>query len=101
MLRWTVIALAISILYLPGTPAGAQETASSPITTAERAQWVGSSIYGPRSLAAGVFVAGFQTAAVLPEEWGRGADGFARRFAARDAAAVTSNSIEAALGAAW
>ncbi len=100
-MRWPLTAIAVSILSLPAAPAAAQDPARAPITAAQRAQWIGQSLYGPRSLAAGVFVAGFQTEAVLPEEWGRSADGFARRFGARDAAIATSNSIEAALGAAW
>jgi len=48
-----------------------------------------------------VFVAGFGTAMNLPPEWPRRADGFARRYASRDASIVVSNGLEAALGSMW
>src|SRR5438105_9566499 len=37
----------------------------------------------------------------VPPEWRRTASGFARRYGAREAAIVSSNGIEAVLGAAW
>ena len=87
------------VLGLPGT-CRAQE-AATPITAANRVEWVNDSIIGRWSLAAGVLVAGSQTAFDLPPEWHRSAGGFVRRYIARDAAIATSNSIEAGLGAMW
>jgi hypothetical protein len=92
-----------ALLQLLGAPAAvyAQDSPPPAITAAERAEWVGQSVYGPRSLAAGVFVAGFQTYADWPSEWDHTWLGLGRRYVARDAAIATSNSIEASLGAAW
>jgi len=89
--------------FIVVTPAicGAQEGPASPITAATRTEWVAKSVVGPKSLVAGVFVAGFGTAIDLPPEWRRSADGFALRYAARDAAILTSNGLEAALGSMW
>src|SRR5207237_1891225 len=50
---------------------------------------------------AGLFVAGSETLIDVPPEWRRTASGFARRYGAREAAIVSSNGIEAVLGAAW
>jgi hypothetical protein len=83
-----------------GSEARAEDPVS-PITPEQRMAWVGKTISGPTSLTAGVFVAGSETLTEWPPEWHRSAEGFARRYAARDAAIAMSNSIEAALGAAW
>ena len=40
----------------------AQDAPAKPIDAPERLEWVTASIVGPKSLAAGVFVAGFDTA---------------------------------------
>ena len=92
-----------TLVSLVGAPAvmRAQDLPAHPITPGERAKWVGTSVYGPRSLTAGVFVAGIQTYTDWPEEWEHSWRGFGRRYVARDAAIATSNSIEAALGSAW
>jgi hypothetical protein len=89
--------------FIVVTPAicGAQEGPASPITAATRTEWVAKSVVGPQSLVAGVFVAGFGTAIDLPPEWRRSTDGFALRYASRDAAVLTSNGLEAALGSMW
>ena len=79
----------------------AQDGAATPIDNAHRVEWVAESVAGPASLAAGVFVAGFGTAVDVPPEWHRSTDGFARRYASRDAAIVTSNGLEAGLGSIW
>jgi hypothetical protein len=79
----------------------AQDLPPGAITARERAKWIGASVYGPRSLAAGVFVAGFETYTDWPSEWEHSWRGFGRRYAARDAAIMTANSVEAALGSAW
>jgi hypothetical protein len=92
-----------TLVSLVGAPAvvRAQDLPAHPITPGERAKWVGTSVYGPRSLTAGVFVAGIQTYTDWPEEWEHSWRGFGRRYVGRDAAIATSNSIEAALGSAW
>lgn len=90
----------LPVLATPSAVA-AQDSPPHPITSSERVLWVGASVYGPRSIAAGVFVAGLQTHTDWPSEWEHTWGGFARRYAARDAAIATSNSIEASLGAAW
>lgn len=97
-----VVTLSILVPVL-GAPAavGAQDSPPDPITASGRASWVGQSVYGPRSLAAGVFVAGFQTAVDSPDEWEHDWRGFGRRYAARDAGIAVANSIEGSLGAAW
>src|SRR6266567_5793549 len=82
---------------------GARDTAAQdvPVTPRERTAWFATSVAGPRSLVAGLFVAGSETLIDVPPEWHRTASAFAQRYGAREAAIVTSNGIEAALGAAW
>ena len=94
------VSTAISLGSVPAAVC-AQDSQFHPITATERATWLGQSVYGPRSLTAGVFVAGFQTVTDWPSEWEHTWRGFGRRYAARDAAIATSNSIEAALGSMW
>jgi hypothetical protein len=49
----------------------------------------------------GVLGATWQTGWNTPEEWGRTASGFGKRYAAREADVALSNTIEAGLGAIW
>jgi len=99
-MRFIALSALLPLLAVPTTVC-AQDAPSPAITAAGRAEWVGESVYGPRSVAAGVFVAGFQTSTDWPSEWEHTWRGFGRRYFARDAAIATSNSIEATLGAAW
>jgi hypothetical protein len=85
----------------PAASATTQEVAAPAITPAGRAAWVATSIIGPQSLTAGVFVAGTETMMVFPPEWQRNASGFGRRYASRDGAIAISNGVEASLGALW
>ena len=99
-MRFIALSALLPLLAVPATVC-AQDAPTPAITAAGRAEWVGESVYGPRSVAAGVFVAGFQTSTDWPSEWEHTWRGFGRRYIARDAAIATSNSIEATLGAAW
>jgi len=67
----------------------------------DRLQWVVLGSVGPKSLAAGVFSAGFGTLFNLPSEYGAHWDGFGKRYGMRLTGISTGNVIEAGLGAAW
>jgi hypothetical protein len=73
----------------------------TPITGAERVDYVVDGTIGAKSLAVGVIAAGWQTGINTPEEWGRTGTGFARRYLQREADVAISNSLEAGLGAIW
>ena len=73
-----------------------------PVTTRERIEWIVVGTIGLQSLAlVGPLSAGFQTALNVPEEWGRGWDGFGKRYLAREADVAISNTLEAGVGAFW
>ncbi len=99
-MRGLVAGIAVCICCVHARDAKAEDPVS-PIAPSQRIAWVGTSIYGPTSVAAGVFVAGSTTLTDWPPEWRRSVEGFGRRYAARDAAIAMSNSMEAGLGAAW
>ena len=89
-------------LLSPAWPAAGQTLQSyTPVTAAERVDWIVDGTIGPRSLGIGVFVGAFQTAVDTPPEWQRTWDGFLRRYAHREADVAISNTIEAGLGALW
>ena len=74
----------------------------TPITAAERADWIVDGTIGRKSLfAVGPLATVWQTGFNTPEEWGQGASGIAKRYAQREADVALSNSIEAGLGAIW
>ena len=74
----------------------------TPITAAERADWIVDGTIGRKSLfAVGPLATVWQTGFNTPEEWGRGGSGIAKRYAQREADVALSNSIEAGLGAIW
>jgi hypothetical protein len=73
----------------------------TPISNAERAEWIVKSSLGPRSLATGVFTSGWLTAINAPREWERSWSGFGKRYVNREATVTMSNGMEAALGALW
>src|ERR1041384_6840074 len=98
-MRWVVAGLTLCACCAVAADAKAEDPAT-PLTPSQRIAWIAKSIYGPTSVAAGVFVAGSETLTDWPPEWHRSVEGFARRYAARDAAIAMSNSIEAGLGAA-
>jgi len=103
MLRWSFGPLVVAgcVSALSPDVCRAQDPPAAPIDTTQRAACVGQSLVGPPSLAAGAFVAGFGTAVDFPPEWHRSSEGFARRYASRDAAIAVSNGIEAGLGSMW
>lgn len=74
---------------------------SQPISNGERAVWFVRSTVGPRSLGVGVLSAGWGTAFDKPEEYGRDATGFGKRYAMRLSGVAIGNGIEAGLGAVW
>ena len=67
-----------------------------PITGAERVHWIVDGTVGPRSLfVVGPLAASWNTAFNTPEEWGRSASGFAKRYAEREVDVAISSTIEA------
>lgn len=72
-----------------------------PIDTVGRIQWATEATVGPPNLAAGVFTSGIQTGMNKPPEYGPHWDGFAKRYGLRLTGSVTSNAMEAGLGAIW
>lgn len=76
-------------------------SAYEPITMSGRARWWVHSLIGPESLAAGVFVAGYQTARNQPAVWGPHWDGFGKRYGMRMSNIGVSNAIEGGVGSLW
>ncbi len=81
---------------VPQTPADYKA-----ITAEGRFFWFVRSTVGPRSLAAGLFSAGYGTAVNSPHEYGTHWEGFGQRYGMRLTGVSTGNAIEATLGAAW
>jgi hypothetical protein len=75
--------------------------ALSPITGKQRLTWIVKATIGPESLAGGVWSAGLGSWKNKPPEYGRGWDGFAKRYGMRLTGVSTGNAIEGTLGAAW
>src|SRR5476649_2206368 len=120
--RARLLTCAVALVALSPTPARCQPTAAgeppvqtqqppptpltadtySPITGAQRVDWIVDGTIGRKSLfAVGPLATMWQTAFNTPEEWGRGASGIAKRYAQREADVALSNAIEAGLGAIW
>ena len=109
MRLWLRVLVPLSI----GTFAYAQTTGSEnrvipgrlpqhePITAKQRLHWFAKSSFGPASLTGGLFSAGFGTWWDRPHEYGPHWDGFADRYGMRFTGIVTSNAMEAGLGAIW
>lgn len=72
-----------------------------PITGRQRLNWFARSTFGPQSLAAGLFTAGFGTAFNRPEEYGPHWEGYGKRYGMRFTGISTGNAMEAAVGALW
>lgn len=85
--------------HVPVMPASAAEY--RPITPDERLQWFTRATVGPKSLAGGLFSAGFGTATNSPHEYGTHWTGFGQRYGMRLTGVSTGNGIEASLGAVW
>jgi hypothetical protein len=73
----------------------------SPITGKQRLTWIVKATIGPQSLAGGVWSAGLGSWKVKPPEYGRGWDGFGKRYGMRLTGVSVGNAIEGSLGAAW
>lgn len=101
--RLSPLVLASLLLLLPRN-AAAQPLATNtytPITEAERVEWIVNGIVGPRSLFIGVLSSSWLTAVNSPEEWRRSWSGFGKRYGNREADVAISNTIEAGLGTLW
>jgi hypothetical protein len=85
--------------HVPPMPASPAEY--RPITPDERLEWFTRATVGPKSLAGGLFSAGFGTVTNNPHEYGTSWSGFGKRYGMRLTGVSTGNAIEAGLGAAW
>ncbi len=72
-----------------------------PITGRQRLNWMAKSTIGPPSLGGGVWSAGLGSWKNKPPEYGRGWDGFAKRYGMRLTGVAAGNAIEGSLGAIW
>jgi hypothetical protein len=77
--------------------------AYSPPTTEDRVAWWARRAFSVDNFAIGGVKTAFRTWSWWngPKEWGRGLDGYARRYANREFEVVTGNGIEAGIGALW
>jgi hypothetical protein len=95
-------ALAISQTSVePDNSAPAAGLVRSPITAEGRLKWFAISSFGPASLAGGVISAAWGTMLNQPREYGPHWEGFGDRYGIRLTGVVTSNAMEAGLGALW
>jgi hypothetical protein len=85
--------------YNPATSSSSD--AVSPVTAKQRLQWVLDSTFGPASLTAGLFSAGWGTLFDHPKTYGPHWEGFGDRYGMRLSGLALSNSMEAGLGALW
>ena len=101
----------LTVLLLPCLAAAGQQPEDdrdreeratySPITSSERAAWVGGEIASAGALSSAAFSSALAMRGRSPKEWPRTASGYGRRFADAQAAAAVSSSIEAGLGTLW
>ncbi len=94
----------VALAWGQTSPVGILTSSSNtpgPISAKERVRWVVESTIGPPSLAGGVFSAGWGTLFNEPEEYGPHWEGFGKRYGLRLTGIVTSNTMEAGLGALW
>src|ERR1700760_2154394 len=97
--------LLIPCLLMPFWPAGAlaqaAEKTTESITPSERFTWFVNGTVGPATLTGGLVSAGFGTLTNRPREYGPHWEGFGDRYGMRLTGVVTSNAMEAGLGALW
>jgi len=74
---------------------------TQPITAKQRLNWAVVSTVGPASLLGGTISAGWGTLFNSPREYGSHWAGFGDRYGMRLTGLVTSNAMEAGLGAIW
>jgi hypothetical protein len=77
------------------------QTPYGPITGRQRLRWFVIASVGPQSLGIGVLSAGLGTARHKPDEYDTHWDGFGKRYGLRLTGVVTSNAMEAGIGALW
>ena len=110
--RWVIASVLLLSLVLSAQTVRAQSAPESPsestsqdryvpISGTGRLRWIARCSLAPRSLAAGVLVAGWQTAWNLPREWDRTWTGAGKRYLAREPHVAVANLFEAGLGALW
>jgi hypothetical protein len=98
----------LALALLPAL-ASAQETVPTiptaalyiPATRADRVNWVVQGTLSLPVLGVTAVDSAWSTRANWPEEWGRGAGGFGRRFADEAAYGAICNAIEASAGSLW
>jgi hypothetical protein len=84
------------------TSAGVSSSdAARPITAKQREQWAVFSTIGPQAIVGEAFIAGVETWANKPREFGSHWDGFGKRAGADLGEAAVSHTMEAGLGAIW
>jgi hypothetical protein len=76
-------------------------TAYTPPTVDDRVEWWARRAFAWESLAIGTLSTGVKQWRNSPEEWGKGLDGFGRRYGTREFEVITGNGIEAILGSFW
>jgi hypothetical protein len=81
---------------VPGTPSSYR-----PITAEQRLKWFAVNSFGPASLTGGLFSAGFGTLVNRPRQYGPHWEGFGDRYGMRLTGVLTSNAMEASVGALW
>ncbi len=84
---------------IPGT--SSSSASYQQMTAAERIRWFARSSFGPASLTGGLISAGFGTLMNRPGEYGTHWEGYGDRYGMRLTGVVTSNAMEAGLGAIW
>jgi len=89
----------LAILFTIG--AAWAQTTLPPLSTEVRVKWVVVSTVGVPNLAGGLFSSGWGTLFNRPPEYGPHWEGFGKRYGMRLTGSVTSNTMEAGLGALW
>ena len=84
-----------------GATSSSSSDAKGPITGKERIQWVVKNSLGPEGLAGEVVGAGLGTLVNSPKVYGTHWEGFGDRLGMSVAGNLTSDTMEAGLGAAW
>jgi hypothetical protein len=77
------------------------QPALQPITAYQRLEWFTKFSIGPDTLLGGTLSAGWGTVFNQPHEYGTHWDGFGDRYGIYMSSVVTSNAMEASLGAIW
>ena len=105
MAGWTMFSVAsaqelASTIQTPGIVSEPQ-TPATPITPYERLEWFTKESIAPTNLLGSAILAGWGTVFNDPHEYGTHWDGFGSRYGMVMSSVVTSNAMEASLGAIW